>query len=455
MRAWCAQSPLPSAAADVAQRAPLRRGVKREAPTHSLDAGPEPADATVVKRERLDAGDDKWHVLCSAQELSCERTLASGQTFSWRRHPRTQHWSGVIGAHVFALRERDASVEFRCLHPSDADSAREELTHYFRLEADAALLYTAWMQTQDAMAQLIQHLPGHRLVRQDPVECLFAFICSSNNNIQRIQQMVDKLRATYGTLLLTVDLDDNDEEEGAGTSASSRAATQETRSYYAFPTAEMLAASCEEATLRALGFGYRAPFITKASRQLVALGGASFLHGIRDWKPSAHDDAAAEQDAYQEQLMVFAGVGRKVADCVALFALERLDAIPVDTHVLQIAQREFDAALAETKSLTPAVYRRVGDHFRARFAPLAGWAHSVLFTGDLAAFQSHLPADMQRQKTTKATAATGKKKKKAATKNSGALKAEANEQLPSDARNGTEENAQVTRAPRAPSRARS
>lgn len=40
--------------------------------------------------------------------------------------------------------------------------------------------------------------------RQDPVECLFSFICSSNNNIARITLMLDKLRTTYGKPLLSV-----------------------------------------------------------------------------------------------------------------------------------------------------------------------------------------------------------------------------------------------------------
>jgi endonuclease III len=36
-----------------------------------------------------------------------------------------------------------------------------------------------------------------------------------------------------------------------------------------------------------------------------------------------------------QELIQFAGVGRKVADCVALFALAQPAAIPVDTHVWQ------------------------------------------------------------------------------------------------------------------------
>lgn len=268
------------------------------------------------------------------------------------------------------------------------ERGHEILSHYFRLEMDAAPLYALWTKQDDKMAQLIRSLPGHRLVRQDPVECLFAFICSSNNNIQRIQQMVNKLRATYGTLLCTTGTTDGTES----------IATANTLSYYSFPTTETLAEKCEEATLRALGFGYRAPFLCKSSQQLLALGGAEYLYRIRD------DGTADSKDDsnHQEQLMVFTGVGRKVADCVALFSLEKLDAIPVDTHVWQIACREFDPSLTDKKSITPSVYRDVGDHFRKRFAPYAGWAHSVLFTGDLATFQSHLPTAMQKKKSVKA-----------------------------------------------------
>lgn len=295
-----------------------------------------------------------------------------------------------------------------------------ELTRYFRLDvrslsmlgtvralaltdaADppqvkAAPLYDQWTRRSDRMARVINSLSGLRIVRQDPVECLFSFICSSNNNIQRIQQMVDKLRATYGDHLFTCE------------------ATA--RRFHAFPTVDALADECEEATLRELGFGYRAPFVIKTARQLQALGGVEYLLGIRDEGAKAQLlPASTEFDgSYQDQLMVFAGVGRKVADCVALFSLERLDAIPVDTHVWQIACREFDASLAGKKSITPGVYKSVGDHFRSRFTPFAGWAHSVLFAGDLTVFQPLLADIDASNDKTKKTAAK-KKKKKASTK---------------------------------------
>ena len=39
------------------------------------------------------------------------------------------------------------------------------------------------------------------MLRQDPVECLFQFICSSNNHISRIHGMVSRLCTAYGSPL--------------------------------------------------------------------------------------------------------------------------------------------------------------------------------------------------------------------------------------------------------------
>ena len=53
-----------------------------------------------------------------------------------------------------------------------------------------------------------------------------------------------------------------------------------------------------------------------------------------------------------------------MADCVGLFALDQTGIIPVDTHVWQIACRDYDPGLKDAKSLTPTVYERVGGLFR-------------------------------------------------------------------------------------------
>ena len=83
---------------------------------------------------------------------------------------------------------------------------------------------------------------GARVLRQDPVECLFQFVCSSNNHISRIQGMVDRLCTAYGTRL---------QPASGGAAPAPEPAT-----HFAFPTLEQLSRATEE-ELRAAGFGYR------------------------------------------------------------------------------------------------------------------------------------------------------------------------------------------------------
>ena len=56
------------------------------------------------------------------------------------------------------------------------------------------------------------------MLRQDPSECLFSFICSSNNHISRIHGMVNKMCVHYGDALpvTTRDLEEDDGDENGG-----------------------------------------------------------------------------------------------------------------------------------------------------------------------------------------------------------------------------------------------
>ena len=88
------------------------------------------------------------------------------------------------------------------------------------------------------------------MLRQDPLECLFQFVCSSNNHISRIHGMVDRLCTAYGTQLHPT--------ASAAVSHPFKcdAEMAEPLTYFAFPSLEQLTAASEE-ELRAAGFGYR------------------------------------------------------------------------------------------------------------------------------------------------------------------------------------------------------
>ena len=58
-------------------------------------------------------------------------------------------------------------------------------------------------------------------------------------------------------------------------------------------------------------------------------------------------------------------------------SLDQAGAVPVDTHVHQLAARHYLPQLRHVKTLTDRAYREVADHFRKVFGERAGWAQAV------------------------------------------------------------------------------
>jgi N-glycosylase/DNA lyase len=279
---------------------------------------------------------------------------------------------------VVAIQETPETTLYRILHGPPDLPYDDILKEYFQLGEPLAALYEEWSQQDPKRLQRIAAcIPGVRLIDQDPWECLVSFICSTNNNIPRITKMLTAIRKTFGKQLMTIPGGDDDDDEDIV--------------LYSFPSLEEMKAQATEANLRnECGMGYRAKYILTTMDTLTELGGESYLTELR-----AIDDPVL----VQERLMVFSGVGPKVADCVALFSLLQAGAIPVDTHVWNLCRRDYDpdGIFAEVKSITPTVYRQVGDTFRNRFHPKAGWAHSLLFVAELPSFRAVLPADIVQE----------------------------------------------------------
>ncbi len=76
-----------------------------------------------------------------------------------------------------------------------------------------------------------------------------------------------------------------------------------------------------------------------------------------------------ETERALEELCKLPGVGRKIANCVLLFAYERLDAVPVDVWIARVARAMHgDAPLAKLEAVS-----------RERFGPFAGYVQQYLF----------------------------------------------------------------------------
>ena len=200
-----------------------------------------PPECVERKVEELDLrfgeGDCNWRPLgVGRAELCLDLTLLTGQSFRWRKTGVSQY-TGVVGAHLISLRQVCDEVEF-CHHSSSSLNVAEsdvekELRDYLNLDTNLVELYARFTAADARFAAVAPFIAGARLLRQSPLECVFQFICSSNNHIQRITTMVDHL-SSWGSFLGCV--------HGIR--------------FHQFPSLEELL-PVSESQLRENGFGYR------------------------------------------------------------------------------------------------------------------------------------------------------------------------------------------------------
>ncbi|EEQ86516.1 hypothetical protein RJZ56_001030 [Blastomyces dermatitidis] len=342
----------------------------------------------------------EWRKLpISLTELCINTTLRCGQSFRWQKSGDNE-WSCALYGRIVTLRQDPTHLHYRSYFPpappalptpaSSVPASRREascekvddtealINNYFNLDLNLTGLYEQWSTADQNFKKKAPQFTGIRILRQDAWEALISFICSSNNNIARISQMVEKLCLNYGPLIGYIDK----------------------KPYHDFPPPNALVGRDVESRLRELGFGYRAKYIYQTAL-IVANREEGWLNSLRNPEsPSfgANPAPAGEmteggRDGYRkahELLLELQGVGPKVADCACLMGLGWGEAVPVDTHVWQIAQRDYKFGKGKHKSLTKATYDAVGNHFRNLWGKEAGWAHSVLFTADLKTFSERL-----------------------------------------------------------------
>lgn len=296
--------------------------------------------------------------------MHIEHTAICGQAFRWRQD-KEGWWSCLLPVtgskperpqHQLVRLWQDRETVFYETLPRRNDLAF--LRDYFRLDISLAALTREFGAADSHIGPALADFAGLRVVRQDPEECLFSFLCTPAAPLYRIRQGITSLCRAYG-----------DPFPGGPVAGVM---------HYGFPPAHRLA-EASVPQMEKFGLGFRAKRIKEAARQVMANGGAPWLVGLRQ---ASYADAKAA-------LMTLPGVGDKIADCVCLFSLDKDEAIPVDTHIRQIANKRYlnspeDWTPPAAKgAFTKASYQKIGDLIRARFGPMAGWAQQYLFYGDL------------------------------------------------------------------------
>lgn len=263
----------------------------------------------------------KTTVIENCADFSPREIFECGQAFRWNADENGVY-TGIAFGVPASVRKDEGKVYIECF-----DGDYEKIWHtYFDMDRDYEVLRQG-IGKEEKLRVACEFGKGIRILKQEPWEALCSFIISQCNNIPRIKGIVEKLCMLCG-----------DEIEFCG------------KTYYTFPKPQDVARlSVEE--LNSLRAGYRADYIKNAADGIV--NGDIDLLSI----------ASMPTESAKTELLKLSGVGEKVASCVLLFGMGKLDAFPVDVWMKRAITEFFGDGKFD--------YKRLGS--------LAGLAQQYMF----------------------------------------------------------------------------
>lgn len=255
-----------------------------------------------------------------AEYFNVRDTLECGQIFRYKLLDDGAY--GVYSLDKYAcVIEVDGVVQVRTLD-------RDYFWNFFDLDVDYGAKVTRISALSPLMNKAASCGKGIRILNQDLVEMIFSFIISANNNIKRIQLIIERMCARLGA----------DTEFGK-----------------AFPTVQALADSPVE-LFTELGAGYRDKYLRATANKLLNYD----LSALRQM----------DSERARKELLTFMGIGPKVADCILLFGMRKSDVFPVDTWIKKVYHTHFEQGHAD---------RDVSKYFCGLFGEDAGLCQQYLF----------------------------------------------------------------------------
>jgi N-glycosylase/DNA lyase len=303
----------------------------------------------------------------SAPHFDLEKTLDSGQVFHWQN--AGHGFVGVIGNAPVYVEQRGTVLKVNMEGGARARSGErrvkglgsqefappvaQSVAHYFALDHPLAEICASFPDDPVMnAARLFCH--GLRIVRQPKWECLATFICSSMKQVAHIRQISLALRRRFGDRRKIGD-----------------------HVVYTFPPAPRIARATEN-DLRECALGYRAKNLLATARLV-----SSCECDLESWSAFSDPDL-------REKLCSLPGVGAKIANCVMLFAYERLRAFPIDVWIERVLKQQY----FPRKKITEPWLREFSETY---FGEHGGYAQQYLFHhARMASRRSRMARDSSR-----------------------------------------------------------
>jgi N-glycosylase/DNA lyase len=277
-------------------------------------------------------------------------TLDSGQVFHWEKVGNG--FLGVIGDAPVYIQQRGnvLKVNMEGGAPATPAERRVKGSSSQELAPPIAKLVKDYFALDHPLAEICASFPddpvmnearlfcrGLRIIRQPKWECLATFICSSMKQVAHIRQISLTLRRRFG------------ERRKVGDHV-----------VYTFPPAQRIARATEN-DLRECAIGYRAKNLLATAR-LVSSGECD----LESWSAFSDPDL-------RDKLCSLPGVGAKIANCVMLFAYERLRAFPIDVWIEGVLKQKY---FPRKKKVTEPWLREFSETY---FGEHGGYAQQYLF----------------------------------------------------------------------------
>ena len=262
--------------------------------------------------------------------INVENSINSGQVFLWKKNGN--YWDGINGQDVLRLDKNGIIKSYQNLK-----------IDFFRKNDSLDNIIKSISKDKTVRIAVKKYL-GLRILKQDPFQCLISFIISSNSNIQKIKTNLENISKKFGTKIKF-----------------------ENQEFFLFPKPrELSKASINE--IRSCGVGYRAKFIKDAANMIF-----SKEIDFDSLKKSKYFET-------KESICSIPGVGNKVADCVMLFSLNKLESFPLDRWMIRILEKYYRNEFhLETKTITEKQYDILHEKIVNHFGPYAGYAQQFLF----------------------------------------------------------------------------
>ena len=262
--------------------------------------------------------------------IDVDSSINSGQVFLWKKYDEL--WYGVNGQNILKINKFG---EINSKSGDDKD--------FFRKTDNVKKILDS-ISKDATIKDAIKKYPGLRILRQDPFQCMISFIVSSNSNIQKIKLNLENISEKFGEKTYFDKIN-----------------------FQLFPKPKKLAnATIKEIT--ECGVGYRAEFI-KECAEMVNSKEIDF----ESLKKSTYTQA-------KDEIMKISGIGNKVADCILLFSLEKLEAFPLDRWMIRILEKYYSNEFKlETKTITEKQYKVIHEKILNHFGEYAGYAQQFLF----------------------------------------------------------------------------